>query len=192
MSNWALQRTFLQLQTQWVTLIGETYLDAKQQTREYYRVSKADSVVVLPVLGAGILTAAPQYRPGVQRSTVDFPGGRVQQDGGLRTDALRVLQAELGVRASMVQSLRVLDARGWPVNSSFSNQKLFGCVAVLDDAATLANGHAEAGHYTLDQQGLQALSSVLDCMQCRTVLFHYLLATGQADCFADKAALVEI
>lgn len=186
MAEWKLEREFLRFDTDWVRLVGENYLDNDDNRLEYYRAEKPDSVVVMPLQAGRLLLPAPQYRPGVGRSTMDFPGGRVDPEAGPHAGALRVLHRELGVAEEMVERLVALDERGWPVNSSFSNQKLFGYVAhIRHEAPIPALGAGETGplRYDLNPDGLRALLAELDCLQCRAVLFQYLLSAGRGDLY---------
>lgn len=192
MGDWKLEREFLSFETAWVTLRGENYLDEAGRTLEYYRVEKADSVIALPLQAGRILVPPAQYRPGLGGSTIDFPGGRVDPEAGPRAGALRVLERELGVSEEMIDRLIALDGRGWPVNSSFSNQKLYGYVAHIRHEAAVpgagpvtATGGDEAAPrgFDLTSDGLAALLEELDCLQCRAVLFQYLLSARRGDLF---------
>jgi len=186
MADWKLEREFLSINTEWVRLVGENYLDDEDNRLEYYRTEKADSVIAMPLQAGRLLLPAPQYRPGVGRSTIDFPGGRVDPEAGPRAGALRVLHRELGVTEEMVERLVALDERGWPVNSSFSNQKLFGYVAhIRHEAAVPQLGAGETGprRYDLSSDGLRELLAELDCLQCRAVLFQYLLTARRGDLY---------
>lgn len=46
---WQVQDRFLELHSRWMTLLGEHWLDAQGQRLEYWRIEKADSVIVLPI-----------------------------------------------------------------------------------------------------------------------------------------------
>lgn len=73
--DWQVYDRILELRTQWLTLIGEHWHTEQGQRLEYWRVEKADSVIVLPLLEQQLILARPTYRPGVQTQTLDFPGG---------------------------------------------------------------------------------------------------------------------
>jgi hypothetical protein len=78
--SWQVQDRFLELHSRWVTLIAEHWQDAQGQRLEYWRIEKADSVIVLPIQKDAlaqpqILLPPASYRPGVGRVTLDFPGG---------------------------------------------------------------------------------------------------------------------
>ncbi|WP_297041249.1 hypothetical protein [Thermosynechococcus sp. OHK43] len=67
----------VRIPSKWVTLIGEKWLTDTGETLEYWRVEKADSVIVLPLQGDYFICLPPTFRVGVQRAAVDFPGGQV-------------------------------------------------------------------------------------------------------------------
>lgn len=64
---------------------------------EYWRVEKADSVIVLPIQAGNIVCVAPTFRPGIGRATLDLTGGRLT-DGKVAHEIVPVLlQRELGI-----------------------------------------------------------------------------------------------
>lgn len=77
--DWQVCNRILELRSQWLTLFSEHWQTGQGQQLEYWRVEKADSVIVLPVLNQQLILAPPMYRPGVQTQTLDFPGGRVSE-----------------------------------------------------------------------------------------------------------------
>lgn len=169
-SNWQIRDRFLELRSRWLTLIGEHLQDQEGQILEYWRIEKADSVVVVPLQGDRILLAVPSYRPGVGQVTLDFPGGRVAPGQTPQQAALITLERELGVAASEILQLSPLNSRGWAVNSSFSNQQLYGFVAEIDPGAEVL---AELAAYPGTSEGVQHLLQQLTCLQCRAVLLEW-------------------
>lgn len=167
MSKWSLEDRFLTLTTHWVSLVGERYTDHRGERLEYYRAERADSVIVLPVHGDALLCAPRTFRPGIGETTLDFPGGRVQ-GSSVEEAARRILLRELNLSADMVLDLRLMNRGGWPVDSSFSDQRLFGAVARLH-ADPLPESAGE--RHPLKE----SLLHELECAQCRLVLLHYLL-----------------
>lgn len=172
MSKWSLEDRFLALTTHWVTLVGERYTDHRGQRLEYYRAERADSVIVLPVHGDGLLTAPPSFRPGTGETTLDFPGGRIGERP-LDEAARDVLLQELNLPATMLRGLEPMTRHGWPVDSSFSDQRLFGMIAELRLDPLPAEATCE--RFPLTPQGKEDLLLKMDCAQCRLVLFHHLL-----------------
>jgi len=150
-------------QTKWLTLIGEHLQDEHGTIHEYWRIEKADSVIVLPRYRQAILLPPPAYRPGIGQSTLDLPGGRV--DRPLPEAALAVLERELLAPAAAIAQLVPLNPAGWWVNSSFSNQKLYGWVADVSPDWPLPDAllaHPIAAYDTLLPE--------IHCLQCRMVL----------------------
>lgn len=167
---WPVNDRFLELRCRWMTLIGEHLQDDRGQLLEYWRVEKADSVIVLPVQNSMILLPAPSYRPGLGQTTLDFPGGRVSEGQDHREAALMTLKRELGIEAAAVTRLTPLNTEGWAVNSSFSNQKLYGFITNIDDR--LSTG-SEVLTYAANAIGVKDLLDSLTCLQCRTVLLEW-------------------
>ncbi|MGP1384363.1 MAG: NUDIX hydrolase [Thainema sp.] len=173
--DWLVQDRFLELRSRWMTLIGEHLQDDQGQTLEYWRIEKADSLIVLPIQCDRIVLPPPSYRPGMGQASLDFPGGRVPE-GSSREQreqtAIAILKRELAVDAAEIIQLRPLNTEGWPVNSSFSNQKLYGYVANLASAANVLSGK-DFKAYPVNATGIQQLRQALICLQCRAVLLEW-------------------
>ncbi len=165
---WQFQETILSLQTGWLTLLGEKLKTPQGELLDYWRVEKADSVIVLPVYQQHLLLPPPVYRPGVGRFTWDFPGGRRSDDQNLQDAATAILERELGVAGC----LSPINQVGWPINSSFSNQHLYGFVAEIRSDAVLIPDKLGAT-YPLTNQGIQSLLNRLICLQCRSLLMEW-------------------
>jgi len=177
MPEWTLEDRFLTLRTNWVTLVGEHYTDQRGEWLEYYRAERADSVIVLPVHGDALLCPPRTFRPGIGETTLDFPGGRVQGNS-VEEAARRILLRELNLSEEILLDLRLMTRRGWPVDSSFSNQRLFGAVARLrPDPLPQDVGEC----HPLSPKGKERLLHELKCAQCRLVLLHYLLESRSED-----------
>ncbi|MDX2228177.1 MAG: NUDIX hydrolase [Leptolyngbyaceae cyanobacterium bins.349] len=170
---WPVRDRFVELRSRWLTVIGEQLQDHQGNVLEYWRVEKVDSLIVLPIQGDRLLLPAPSYRPGVGQGTLDFPGGRVPAEQDLDTVAIAILHRELGVEVHSITDLKPLNATGWPVNSSFSNQKLYGFVAQIDQ--TLQQSQLVDQTYPITPAGVQELLQKLFCLQCRAVLLEWWL-----------------
>jgi hypothetical protein len=173
---WQVQDRFLELHSRWMTLIGEHWLDAQGQRLEYWRIEKADSVIVLPIqpdhLGQShILLPPASFRPGVGQVTLDFPGGRCLAEQTPEAAAIAILHRELGLEATAIAQLTPLNPDGWAINSSFSNQKLFGFIAYLDGGISQPLG-LTAIAYPATATGVGQLLKALTCLQCRAVLLE--------------------
>jgi hypothetical protein len=84
------------------------------------------------------------------------------------------LKRELGIEAAAVTRLTPLNSGGWAVNSSFSNQKLYGFSADIQPSDHLSIG-SEVLAYPADSIGVSDLLSSLTCLQCRAVLLEWWL-----------------
>lgn len=171
-ADWPVRDRFLELHSRWMTLIGERLQDPQGQILEYWRIQKADSVIVLPIQGDRIFLPAPIYRPGVGQTTLDFPGGRVAEGITPEQAAMTTLQRELAIEAVQVEQLIRLNPQGWAVNSSFSDQRLHGFVAYLDATSALSFA-SDVRIYSTDSRGLEHLLQDLLCLQCRAVLLEW-------------------
>jgi hypothetical protein len=175
--SWQVGDRFLNLQTHWLTLIGEHWQTPDGEKLDYWRVEKADSVIVLPLQFQHLLLPPPMFRPGVGQATLDFPGGRLS--AGLRPEeaALQILVRELGVEEGAIAQLLPITTRGWYVNSSFSNQTLFGFVAQLNP--TLPGSPENIGlRVPATPAGIATLLAKLRCLQCRALLLEWWMQTA--------------
>jgi ADP-ribose pyrophosphatase YjhB (NUDIX family) len=160
----------VEIRSPWLTVVAERLEEAPGHELDYWRVEKADSVVVVTLLGDQIVLPPRTYRPGVSRLTLDLPGGRLRPGEAVVDAAARTVLRELGLSdASALKSVDQLNGTGWDVDSSTSSQRLFGAVAVLAGHAQLPSEHVGASYPATDA-GLAALLSDLSCLQCREVL----------------------
>ncbi len=164
----------MRLTNPWLTLIGERFLTPEPKTVDYWRVEKADSVIVLPLWRGRVILPPAQYRPGIGEVSLDLPGGRVEPHQTPNIAAEAILQRELGMPGVAIDSLTPINLTAWPVNSSFSNQRLFGLRATLkaDFELDLPTG-SRTLPYTDD--GLRDLLEQIACLQCRVILLETLL-----------------
>jgi hypothetical protein len=175
--DWECKGTIATISSPWLTLYAERWRDEQGRDLEYWRVEKAHSLIVLPLLGERILLPPAQFRPGLGRATLDLPGGRVPPERAPLDAAPSILTRELGLDPAAISELYLLNESGWPVNSSFSNQCLFGAVARIEPATRIDPAHLHRG-YAHNQAGLQELLADLDCLQCRAVIYEYLQRTA--------------
>ncbi|MEA5448059.1 NUDIX hydrolase [Leptolyngbya sp. CCNP1308] len=174
---WQVQDRFLEIHSRWMTLIGEYWQDSQGQRLEYWRIEKADSVIVLPIqrdrLGQSHIVLPPaSFRPGVGQVTLDFPGGRRLAGQTPEEAAIAILHRELGLEATAIAQLTPLNPDGWAINSSFSNQKLYGFVAHLEGDLSPPLG-LTAITYPATATGVGQLLDELTCLQCRAVLLEW-------------------
>jgi hypothetical protein len=177
---WQVCDRFLELHSRWLTLIGEHLQDQRGEILEYWRIEKADSVIVLPIRDDRLLLPAPSYRPGVGEIRLDFPGGRIAEGQNPEQVAILVLKRELEVESTEIIQMIPLNTQGWAVNSSFSNQRLYGFVAHLNNIEN-AKQYSEPilTVYPATLLGVQELLQKLTCLQCRHVLLEWWLKCSQ-------------
>lgn len=166
---WSVLEKILCLKTKWFTLWGERLQVPHGPELEYWRIGKADSVIVLPIQADQILVPPAFYRPGVGSMTVDLPGGCCPQGETPAQAVVKILQRELNLPEWAIASVVPLTSTGWAINSSFSNQKLYGFVAQIRPDWTLTPESVGAT-YIANSAGLNAMLSIIQCAQCRLIL----------------------
>jgi hypothetical protein len=169
MTDWKRLSECVRITSQWVTLVGERWRCDKGNELEYWRVEKADSVIVLPLQAGNIFCVAPTFRPGIGRATLGLPGGRVPVDKTPREVLPSLLRRELGIPPETIRRAEPLNDAKWILNSAFSNQGIWAFVAELDDAFPIAR-HMVGAQAPADAGGVAQLLEQLDCLQCRAVL----------------------
>ncbi len=171
--HWETLHKFVEISSPWMTLIGEKLRDHQGRVLDYWRVEKNDSVIIITIQNQQLLFPVPMYRPGVGKVTLDFPGGRITPAQTPQQAAIAILQKELGIKNSDLEYLTPINNTGWEINSSFSNQKLYGFV-------TQISSHVSVNHefmsitYSLTTEGLNNLLRELTCLQCRALLLTWL------------------
>lgn len=172
MSSWQRLSEIVRLDSQWLRLICERWLCDQGKELEYWRVEKVDSVIILPVQNGRLFCVRPTFRPGLGRSTLDFPGGRLP--GGQRPEDMvpLLLERELGVPAAAIGQVTALNREPWMINSAFSNQGLWGLVAEIDHDCHIRH-HFIGQSAPASAPGAAQLLAALDCLQCRAVLLEW-------------------
>ncbi len=171
-NHWETLDCFVEIRSKWLTLIGEHLLDDHGQKLDYWRVERVDTIVILPILAEHLILPIPSYRPGLQELTLDFPGGRVPQDRNPLDVVPETLQRELDIPPEAIAQITQLNAEGWAVNSSFSNQKLYGFVVHLQPNTTVPQERVGAT-YPITKEGISSLLKDLTCLQCRAVFMEW-------------------
>ena len=121
-NGWTVRDRFFEKETQWLTLVGERLINDQAEVLEYWRVEKADSVIILPIHQNHLLFPSPQYRPGIGNRTLDFPGGRLLD--GKQPEALvpEILQRELKIEQ---EAYEVVDLPGtYSINPKTEDEKV--------------------------------------------------------------------
>jgi hypothetical protein len=172
--DWQVQDRFLEMHSRWMTLIGEHLKDDRGEILEYWRVEKADSVIVLAIQGDRLLLPAPSYRCGIGKSTLDFAGGRSLEGKAPIEVVPVILQRELGIHAQEIIEILPINTEEWAINSSFSNQKLYGFVASINATANIPS-QISFLTYHINPKELHDLRKQLTCIQCRALLMEWIL-----------------
>ena len=172
---WKNLATFVTISSPWLTIIGEKFQDNQGKLIDYWRVEKADSVVIITQQNHQFLFPKLMYRPGLQKNTLDFPGGRLPTDKQPREVIPEILQRELGINEVDIIDLIPLNPQGWAINSSFSNQKLYGFFAEISPKISVVHEKL-AVRYSLAE--VDKLLADLTCLQCRAVLLEWLNSQG--------------
>jgi len=171
---WRRMASIVTVESPWVRLIAERWRDEHGADLDYWRVERVPSVIVMPIWRRRILLPHPQFRPGVGRLTLDLPGGRVPSELTPLEATPRILQRELGIAQESIVHIQPLNEQGWAINSSFSNQLLFGVIARIDDAADV-EGPLLYRSIACTVEAVVALANELECLQCRAVLQEWAL-----------------
>lgn len=171
-NDWQVLERFVEIRSPWVTLIGEKLQDEEQRIINYWRVEKVDSVVIVTIQNGQFLLPKASYRPGFGQVTLDFPGGRVLRQQTPVAAVSDILRRELGISESEITRLNPLNQIGWAINSSFSNQKLYGFVAEISSTVTVESDKLETT-YPINETGINHLLEVLTCLQCRALLLEW-------------------
>jgi hypothetical protein len=110
--QWKTLDRFVEICSPGFTLIGENLQDDDQQVHDYWRIENTDSVVILRIQGGKFLFPLLNYRPGLGKPTLDFPGGRVNAGPMSETAAREILEKELGVKEDAIAHLTLLNPSG--------------------------------------------------------------------------------
>jgi hypothetical protein len=171
-SQWKTLDRIVEINSHWVKLIAEHLENSEGQILEYWRVERADSVIVLTIQDNKLLFPVPMYRPGIGEVTLDFPGGRVSAGEAPAAAVPAIIKKELGVTEDAIARIRPINEIGWAINSSFSNQKLYGFVVQLHPTA-IVNPERIGAQYLATLEGIHELLKDLTCLQCRALLLEW-------------------
>ena len=195
-------------ETPWVRMVGEKIRDNDGKLLDYWRIEKPASVVIVTIHKNKFVLPKQQYRPGIHKTTRDFPGGRLPtQFADNPMEAVHdIVKRELGIPSDIAGDVISIESlhssrdeteeeqEGWPINSSFSNQVLFGAVARIRDDVKLdpiildevsykyfaaididpyKDGTSKDGQDN-NQTAIELLKEI-DCLQCRAVLMDWII-----------------
>lgn len=169
--EWIIISNIVEIKSSWVTLIGEKVKDDQGKILDYWRVEKADSLIIISEYQKQLILPKSIYRHGIAKVTLDFAGGRVNPDKTLENNALSILKKELSLEEKDLQVLTQINREGWEINSAFNNQKLWGFYAQIKPETNL-NPNFIGASYSLTKENLKCLLKDLTCLQCRSILLE--------------------
>lgn len=163
--HWQRGEELARFGNRWLQLIGERWRDGQGQEVNYWRVEKAHSAITVVRQGTDLILPPPQYRPGIDQATWDFAGGRWPAAETPAQAIARILRRELGLQS--FQGYRPINEEGWWINSSFSNQQLFGFLVDLGPTQAIAQKYLGL-RWAITE--VDQLLPRLRCLQCRALL----------------------
>ncbi len=176
---WKTINTIATLSSPWVDIIVEKLIDDKGDTLDYWRVEKDDSAIVIPFYKQDIILPKSLYRPGIQKFTYDFPGGRIKKGENPEVGIKSILQNELKIREGDIERVVPINTNPWIINSSFSNQLLHGFIAELSPEITFPDSLGIERFNV--ETGVNELLEKMECLQCRALLLEWRLTNGSAN-----------
>ncbi len=168
---WQVVSKLVEITSPWLTLIGEKVKDDQGTILDYWRVEKADSLIIITEYQNQLIFPKLTYRHGIEKVTLDFAGGRVNLDKTLENNALSILKRELNLEEKDLKILRPINQEAWAINSAFNNQKLWGFYAHIKPETSLHPDFIGAT-YSLTKENLKCLLKDLICLQCRSLLLE--------------------
>ena len=171
--KWEVLGSIVTIENPWMKLIGERLLDEEGRELDYWRIDRADSIIIIPIQSNDIVLPRRFYRPGIQELSYDFPGGRLEKGLSASEAALRILTRELDIDRPEVESLAPLCENGWAVDSSFSSQRVFPFRAYIK--AEVSFSPKTIGiREPVNQAGVKRILDKLSCLQCRCTLLEWM------------------
>jgi hypothetical protein len=172
--RWNLLSQIVEIRSPWLSMIGERLRDGTGQEREYWRVEKPDSLLVITVRDGRLILPRRAYRPGVGRTTLDFAGGRLEDPSLIAETAQTIVRREFKLSDSdLLASQESLNSIGWDVDSSSSSQRVYGIVAELHQDVPISDDDVGASYPATSLGGRELLRDLV-CVQCRAVLYEWL------------------
>jgi ADP-ribose pyrophosphatase len=99
MNDTRISRTEHQKLSPWVTLVSRTVVRGAQTPQVFHSLAQSDYVSVLAVAEGGQIPLVRQFRPAVQRTTLELPGGLLDSGETAAEVAVRELAEEVGFEA---------------------------------------------------------------------------------------------
>jgi len=171
--SWRTLSQIVEVRSRWITLVAERLGDSEGREFEYWRIEKSNSLLVVVEYRDLLILPHPTYRPGVARVTQDLAGGRFDGSLSKRSTAQEILRREFRLAGTVKASITELNKTGWDVDSSTSNQQLYGVVANVDGSTEIPSSRIGMSFPATVQGGL-SLRDDLTCLQCRAAVQAWL------------------
>jgi len=162
----------------WTTTTSETALETpwfkirKQHMRtpggkevDYYIHDTHDSVICVCVSDDGRVLVEQQYRPPVEKVSVDYPAGRMEADDDSTEAAIaRELQEETGFTISSIKKLAIIDKE--PAFST-TRMHVFLAKGAIDTEATPEETESIVAEFVQPSEVLEMIASgKMTCTFC--------------------------
>lgn len=154
-----LAETSMEVLSPWVTLLARTVLKPDGDPQIFHSLGIADYVSVLAVTPDGMIPLVRQYRPAVQRMTIELPGGLNEASEAPAEVAIRELYEETGFRAF---SEPLLLGRLIPDTGRLENRLWCYFVTASYDTNWVPEPSVERVIYTRDQLRSNILNGTFD------------------------------
>ena len=172
-NQWQTLSQIVEIRSRWITLVAERLRDNEEREFEYWRIEKSSSLLVVVEYRDLLVLPQPTYRPGVARVTLDLAGGRFDGSLSKRAAAQEILRREFHLTGAVKARITELNKTGWDVDSSTSNQQLYGVVANVDASTEIPSSRIGAS-YPATIEGGRSLRDDLTCLQCRATVEAWL------------------
>jgi ADP-ribose pyrophosphatase len=129
--------------TPWFQLVAKTLRDG-QASAPHYCVATDDYVVIVALTPDGRLPMVRQYRPAVEKVTLELPAGHVSRGENPADAARRELEEETGFRAGRIEPLA-----DWMPDSARLSNRLWCFFADQLVQTGVDRGHEEGVEHTL-------------------------------------------
>lgn len=164
--KWNKKDEIVHIHSKWLDLYCESWSSESGNSCEYWRVEKADSLIVITTHENDYILPKPMFRPGVGEATLDFPGGRIstRNKNSLILSAEQILKKELNISKGNIANLKILDNVGKNINSSFNNQRLYVAYAEIKNLSEIDD------YISYGKDKVNLLKNDLSCLQCSYAL----------------------
>ena len=143
----------------WVTLLARTVARPGADPQTYHSLAQADYVSVLAVAPDGRIPLVRQYRPAVQRMTLELPGGLLDAGEIPAAVAARELYEETGFRA-LSEPIRLAELT--PDTGRLENRYWCFFVMATEDLQWQPEAYVERVVYTRAQLRSEILNGTFD------------------------------